>query len=113
VRLIVVVIAAFWGIASVVAFFGTRGRPADAKLTAGFIALWPALVVTLILSEPVPMWLAVPTMFGFVPWLMAGPHLWEVLKDSTACRPDELMGIPKDYWKWGGLGAIVLGILFS
>jgi hypothetical protein len=112
-RLVIVVIAALWGVASVVAFVNTKDRSGDAKLTAAYIILWPALVVTLILNEPVPMWVAVPTMFGFIPWLLAGPHLWEILKDPSTSRPDEVMGIPTAYWKWGGLGAILLGILFS
>jgi hypothetical protein len=112
-RLVIILIAAAWGVASIFAFLKTKDRSGDAKLTAGYIILWPALVVGLVLSAPVPMWLSVPVMFGFIPWLMAGPHLWAILKDPTAQRPDEVMGIPKAYWKWGGLGAILLGIIFS
>jgi hypothetical protein len=52
-------------------------------------------------------------MFGFVPWLMASPHLWAILKGTEVHRPDEFMGIPRAYWTWGGLGAILLGIVFS
>jgi hypothetical protein len=112
-RLVIIVVAAIWGIAAVLVFAGTREKSRDAKLTAAYILLWPALVVILILNEPVPMWIAVPTMFGFIPWLMAGPHLWEILKDRPVYRPDEIMGIPKAYWTWGGLGAVLLGIIFS
>jgi hypothetical protein len=113
VRLVVILLAALWGIGSVLAFVKTRERTLDAKLTAAFILLWPALVVILLVNEPVPMFLAVPTMFGFIPWLMAGPHLWQVLQDPLQTRPDEVMGIPKAYWVWGGLGSVILGILFS
>ena len=112
-RLVAIVIVALWGIAAVLAFAKTSERTLDAKLTAGYFVLWPALVVVLLLNEPVPMWLSVPVMFGFVPWLMAGPHLWDVLKDPTQTRPDEIIGIPRAYWVWGGLGAILLGILFN
>jgi hypothetical protein len=112
-RLIIILIAALWGIAAVLVFVRTRDKTPDAKLTAAYILLWPALVVTLLLNEPVPMWIAVPVMFGFIPWLMAGPHLWAILKDRAVYRSDELMGIPKAYWTWGGLGAVLLGILFS
>jgi hypothetical protein len=113
VRLVIILVAALWGIGAVLVFARTREKSLDAKLTAMFIVAWPALVVTLILNEPVPMWIAVPAMFGFVPWLMAGPHLWAVLKDTAVYRPNEVMGIPKAYWTWGGLGAILLGIVFS
>lgn len=112
-RLVIISIAAFWGIGAVFLLAKTNEKSADAKLTAAYILLWPVLVVTLILNEPAPMWIAVPTMFGFIPWLMAGPHLWSVLKDRAVHRPDEVMGIPKAYWTWGGLGAFLLGILFN
>jgi hypothetical protein len=112
-RVVVVLIAALWGIVAVLAFAQTSERTWDSKLTAAYIVLWPALVVILLLNEPVPMWLAVPAVFGFVPWLMAGPHLWEVLRDPTQTRPDEVIGIPRAYWVWGGLGAILLGIVFN
>jgi hypothetical protein len=112
-RLVIVLIAALWGIASVAAFMRTRDKSPDARLTAAYILLWPILVVVLLLNEPVPMWIAVPTMFGFIPWLMAGPHLWEILRDPQKSRQDEIMGIPKPYWAWGGLGAVLLGIVFS
>lgn len=112
-RLVIVLIAALWGIGAVLTFAKNREKSSDAKLTAAFILLWPALVVTLLLNEPVPMLVAVPTMFGFIPWLMAGPHLWQILQDPSQSQPDEVMGIPKAYWTWGGLGAILLGILFN
>jgi hypothetical protein len=113
VRLVIVLIAALWGIGAVMAFVKTRDKTPDAKLTAAFIVLWPALVVVLLINEPVPMLIAVPTMFAFIPWLMAGPHLWQILDDPSLSRPDELMGIPKAYWTWGGLGAVLLGFLFN
>jgi len=112
-RLVIILIAALWGIGAVLAFVRTREKSPDARLTAAYIVLWPALVVVLLLNEPVPMWIAVPAMFGFIPWLMAGPHLWEILQDPDKSRPDEIMGIPKPYWTWGGLGAVLLGIIFS
>jgi hypothetical protein len=52
-------------------------------------------------------------MFGFLPWFLAGPHLYQIVRDPSRSRPDELVGIPLAYWKWGGLGAILLGILFN
>lgn len=112
-RLLIILIAALWGLGAVLVFARTREKSPDAKLTAAYILLWPAFVATLILNEPVPMWIAVPTMFGFVPWLMAGPHLWAILKGTEVYRSDEVMGIPKAYWTWGGVAAILLGIVFS
>ena len=112
-RVAVVIIAALWGIAGVLALAKTQGSPLDARLTAAYILLWPVLAVILLLNDPVPQWLAVPTVFGFIPWLMAGPHLWAVLKDPSQIRPDELIGIPTLYWGWGGLAAIALGVVFG
>jgi hypothetical protein len=112
-RVVIILIAALWGVAAVAAFVKTREKTRDAKLTAAFILGWPALVVVLLLNEPVPMLIAVPAMFAFIPWLMAGPHLWAILKDPSRSRSDEIMGIPRAYWAWGGLGAVLLGIAFS
>ena len=112
-RLVVILVAALWGVAAVLAFARTQYKPLDAKLTAAYILIWPVVGLILVLNEPVPMWIAVPAMFGFIPWLMAGPHLWAILKNTEVYRPDEVMGIPKAYWTWGGLGAILLGIVFS
>jgi hypothetical protein len=112
-RLVIVAIAALWGIAAVLAFAKTSERSQDAKLTAAYILLWPALAVALLLNEPVPLWLAVPVVFGFIPWLMAGPHLWAVLKDPAATHPDEIVGIPRAYWVWGGVAAVLLGLVFN
>jgi len=113
VRLVIILIATLWGVGAVMAFVNTREKTLDAKLTAAFILLWPALVVGLLLNEPVPMIVAVPTMFAFIPWFMAGPHLWKIVQDPLQSQPDEIMGIPKSYWTWGGLGAILLGVLFN
>jgi hypothetical protein len=112
-RLVVVTIATIWGIAALAAFATTSDRSLDAKLTAAYILLWPVFGVMLLLSEPVPLGLAVPMVFGFIPWLMAGPHLWAVVKDPAQTRQDEVIGIPRVYWVWGGLGAILLGIVFN
>jgi hypothetical protein len=112
-RLVIVLIAALWGIGAVIAFARKRDQSADAKLTAAYIFAWPALAVVLLLNEPVPLWIAVPVVFGFIPWLMAGPHLWQIVQDPASTRPDELIGIPRAYWAWGGIGAILLGLVFS
>ena len=34
-------------------------------------------------------------------------------KNRMGAVPNEIIGIPKPYWAWGGLGAVLLGILFS
>ncbi len=112
-RLIIIVIAAAWGIGAVWAFALTANRSLDAKLTAAYILCWPALVAILYLNDPVPLWISVPVMFGFIPWFMAGPHLSEILADPARTKPDEIIGIPKDYWFWGGIGAILLGLVFN
>lgn len=112
-RLVLILIAAGWGIAAVLAFARTRDRSFDAKLTAGYILAWPAYAVTLVLLEPVPLWLSVPAAFGLIPWIMAPMHLFAVLRHESASRPDELIGIPRAYWAWGGVSALLLGLVFD
>ena len=112
-RLILILIAGAWGMLAVLAFARTLDKSWDARLTAGYILLWPLLAVTLVLSAPVPLWLAVPVVFGFLPWFLAGPHLWAVLRDPSQSRPDELIGIPRGYWLWGGIGSVLLGLIFN
>jgi hypothetical protein len=111
IRLIIIVISAAWGIGAVAAFVVTADKSLDAKLTAAYFGLWPALALTLIINQPVPLWLAVPVTFGFIPWFLSGPHLWSIMKAPERSRADELVGIPLGYWKWGGLGAILIGLL--
>ncbi|MGE5155277.1 MAG: hypothetical protein ACM3ST_14855 [Bdellovibrio bacteriovorus] len=112
-RLVIVLIAALWGIAAVLAFARTADKSLDARLTAAYILLWPVLAVALFLNEPVPLWLGVPTLFGFLPWLLAGPHLAAILRDPSLTRPDEIIGIPKAYWLWGSMGSVLLGLVFN
>jgi hypothetical protein len=113
VRLVIILIAALWGVAAVLAFARTVDKSPDARLTAAYILLWPALAVALFWHEPVPLWLGVPTLFGFLPWLMAGPHLWAILRDPSQTRPGEIIGIPRAYWLWGGIGSVLLGLVFN
>lgn len=110
-RLIFITISALWGIGAIAAFVVTHDKSLDAKLTAAYFGLWPAAALVLIISQPVPLWLAVPVTFGFVPWFLSGPHLWSILKAPARGRADEPVGIPIGYWKWGGLGAVLLGLL--
>jgi hypothetical protein len=112
-RLVIIVIAAVWGAAAVMAFAHTADKSVDARLTAAYILLWPVFAVGLFLNEPVPLWLGVPTLFGFLPWLLAGPHLWAIFRHPSQSRPDEIIGIPKAYWFWGGIGSVLLGLVFN
>lgn len=112
-RLVLILIAALWGVAAVLAFVRTADKSNDARLTAAYILFWPVLAVGLYLNAPVPLWLAVPTLFGFLPWFLAGPHLSAILKDPLCSRPGEIIGIPKAYWYWGGIGSVLLGLVFS
>jgi hypothetical protein len=112
-RVAIVLIAAIWGILAVLAFFKGGNKSRDARLSVAYILFYPVLAVILILNDPVPLWLSVPVVFGFIPWLLAGPHLWRITADPSRSRPDELIGIPRLYWLWGGLGALLLGLVFS
>lgn len=110
-RLILIAIATLWGLGALLAFLTTRDKSTEAKATAAYFGLWPAAALLVFVNQPVPLWIAVPVVFGFVPWFLSGPHLWMVLRDPDATNPDEIAGIPRDYWKWGGLGALLLGLL--
>jgi hypothetical protein len=112
-RLVIILIAALWGAGAVLAFVRTANKSLDARLTAAYILLWPALAVILFLNEPVPLWLGVPTIFGFLPWLLAGPHLSAIVRRPTLSRPGEIIGIPRAYWFWGGIGSVLLGLVFN
>jgi len=112
-RLVLIAIATAWAAGALIAFVRLREKPLDAKLTAGYLILWPAALVMVYISQPVPLWVSLPVMFGFIPWFLAGPHLWAVVKDPSRSRPDEVIGIPIGYWKWGGLAAVLLGIAFD
>lgn len=112
-RLVLMALAALWAAGALVAFLQTRDKPFDAKITAGYLVAWPAALVLMYVNQPVPLWLAVPLFFGFIPWFLAGPHLWGILKDPSRIKPGEVAGIPVGYWKWGGLASVLLGLLFG
>lgn len=112
-RLVLIALATLWGIGAVLALLQTREKTLDAKLTAAYFVGWPALLVLVYLNQPLPLWIGVPVMFGFVPWFLSGPHLWSVVRDPSQSKPDEIVGIPIGYWKWGSIGAVLLGILFN
>jgi hypothetical protein len=112
-RALLILLACLWAAGALIAFLQTRQRPLDAQLTAAYLVLWPALLVLLYINQPAPLWVSVPVFFGFIPWFLAGPHLWGILKDPARIQPGEVAGIPVGYWKWGGLGAVLLGVLFD
>jgi hypothetical protein len=113
VRLILIGLATLWGIGAVLAFVQTQNKTLDAKLSAAYFVAWPALLVLVYVNQPLPLWIGVPVMFGFVPWFLSGPHLWGILKDPSRSTPGEVVGIPIGYWKWGSIGAVLLGVLFD
>lgn len=108
-----ILIVGLWGVAALMALVRTADASLDARLSAAYFLLWPALAVILFLNDPVPLWLGVPVLFGFLPWFLSGPHLWAVLRDPSQTRVDEIIGIPKAYWFWGGISAFLLGLIFN
>lgn len=112
-RLVLIAVATLWGIGAVLAFAQTSDKTLDAKLSAAYFVGWPALLVLVYLNQPLPLWIGVPVMFGFIPWFLSGPHLWGILKDPSRVKPNEVVGIPIGYWVWGSIGALLLGILFD
>ncbi|MEA1049101.1 hypothetical protein U5801_04655 [Lamprobacter modestohalophilus] len=112
-RLVLIALAGLWAVGALVGFLQTRNRPTDAKLSAAYLVGWPALLVLMYINQPVPLWVSVPVFFGFIPWFLAGPHLWGIMQEPSRIKPGEVAGIPLGYWKWGGLAAVLLGILFD
>ncbi|EIC22270.1 hypothetical protein [Thiorhodovibrio frisius] len=110
-RFILILIATLWGLGALLAFALTARKSAEAKATAAYFGFWPAAAFLLYVSQPTPLWIAVPVVFGFIPWFLSGPHLWMVLYYPHSARPDEIAGIPKAYWAWGGLASVLLGAL--
>jgi hypothetical protein len=110
-RLILILIAMLWGLAALLAFSMTARKTTEAKATAAYFGLWPVAAFLIYVSQPVPLWVGVPLVFGFIPWFLSGPHLWMVLYHPENTRPDEIAGIPKAYWTWGGLAAVLLGVM--
>jgi hypothetical protein len=112
-RLVLIVLATLWGAGAVLAFVQVKDKGLDARLTAGWLVLWPALLVLVYLNQPLPLWLALPVVAGFVPWFLAGPHLRMILKDPDRSKPGEIVGIPGAFWRWGGLAVVLLGVVFD
>jgi hypothetical protein len=112
-RLVLIALATLWGIGALLAFLQTREKTLDAKLSAAYFVGWPALLVLVYINQPLPLWISLPVMFGFIPWFLSGPHLWGVIKDPGRSRPNELAGIPIGYWKWGSIAAVLMGVLFD
>ncbi len=112
-RLVLIALAVVWTVGALIAFLRTREKPLDAKLTAAYLVIWPALLVLMYINQPLPLWVSVPIFFGFIPWFLAGPHLWGILKEPSRIKPGEVAGIPIGYWTWGGLAAVLLGVLFD
>ena len=112
-RFVLIGLAGVWGLVAILAFLKTHDKTTDAKLTAGYFLFWPVLMFLTYINQPLPLWVSVPVFFGFIPWFLSGPHLWAVLQDPTASKPGEWVGIPSGYWKWGGIGAVLLGVLFN
>ena len=112
-RIVLILIVSAWAIVVLSSFVMTANKSLDAKLTSGYLLAWPVGAVALLLNEPGPIWVAVPTVFAFLPWFLAGPHLYAILRDPSQSRPDEIIGIPRDYWKWGGIGSVLLGLVFN
>lgn len=112
-RFILIVIAFLWALHALWVFARSSMRSEDAKRTAAYIVVWPGLAAILLLNQPAPLWLSVPVVFGFLPWLMAGPHLSTITRNPAASQPGEIIGIPRSYWTWGGAGAVLLGVVFN
>lgn len=112
-RFLLILVVAAWGSSLVLAVANTWDKGLDAQLTAAYLLFWPVVAIVLFLNEPAPSWLVLPTAFGFVPWLVAGPHLAALLKDSAAARPNTLIGIRRAYWLWGSAAALLIGIVLE
>lgn len=89
---------------------GSKSR--EAVQTTVYIILYPVAAYAAWVNKP-PAWLAVPVIAAGLPWLVAGIHLNEIVKDPGLARSDQFVGFPYRFWLWGGALSVLLGVLLG
>jgi hypothetical protein len=94
-------------------FVRAREKTREAVQTTFYIVLYPVVVYFVFREGPTPAWLAAPVVVAGLPWLVAGIHLNEIVKDPTLVRRNEFVGFPHRFWIWGGILSAALGALLG
>lgn len=94
-------------------FIRAEEKSRDAIQTTAYIIVYPVVVYLAWRSGSVPSWLAWPVVVAGLPWIVAGIHLNEIVKDPTVVKDNEFVGFPYRFWIWGGVLSVALGLLFG
>ena len=49
----------------------------------------------------------------FLPWIVAGIHLNEIVKDPDIAKDNEFVGFPYGFWIWGGVLSVIVGVIID
>ncbi|NKN31725.1 hypothetical protein [Marichromatium bheemlicum] len=111
-RLIIIAIVAGWALVALALAWRVRAHDVEARVSAAYFVLWPMAAVSLLLQAPVPGVIALPMTLGFLPWFLAGPHLWGRLRRGVPAAPATFIGLSHRVWGWGILLSMLLGLFF-
>lgn len=106
--IVLVLIATAYGLFQ---FFRAETKTRQAIETTAYIILYPAVVYVAWRSGPAPAWIVAPLILAGLPWIVAGIHLNEIVKDPGLARDNEFVGFPRGFWIWGGALAVLIGLL--
>lgn len=85
----------------------------DAVQTTVYIILYPVVAYLLWHWRPMPAWVVAPVVMAGIPWLVAGIHLNEIVKDPSLAKEHEIVGFPRGFWIWGMALAVIIGLLMD
>jgi len=94
-------------------FIRAQTKTRDAVQTTAYIVLYPIVVYLLWRTGPVPAWVAAPVVMAGLPWIVAGIHLNEIVKDPAIAKDNEFVGFPYGFWIWGGVLAVIVGLIMG
>ena len=94
-------------------FIRAEKKTRDAVQTTAYIVLYPIVVYLLWRTGSVPAWVAAPVVMAGLPWIVAGIHLNEIVKDPDIAKDNEFVGFPYGFWIWGGLLAVIVGLIID
>jgi len=94
-------------------FVRAEKKTPEAMQTTAYIVLYPVVVYMMWRTGYGPPWLVAPVATAGIPWIVAGIHLNEIVKDPTLVRDNEFVGFPFGFWIWGGLLSLAAGLLID
>lgn len=88
-----------------------KQKTKDATQTALYIVIYPILITIVMSNKPVEPWIAVPVVMAGIPWLFAGAHLNQVVKDPSITNPRNFAGVPIKLWLIGAIVSVIIGVI--